>query len=343
MIRGEAIVSDSTPTATRKLDAFLRSEGIDTPPIPLTPDASTREYFRIDWHGTAAAACVYPEPFDDDLAFLDTTRLFLAASLPVAKILRTAPDRGIIVLEDLGDQSLGEFLETADPAVRDNAYDDAISLIAHIQAATGIAIGRGSVASRLRFDREKLDWELRFFLTHYFESYRKRPLSKSLEQSVLGEFGELAEELESYSRVLTHRDFHAANLMVAPERGLFMIDHQDARLGSAAYDLVSLLLDRITEAPDDEWLRRKRRTLLEERSKLGLATLDTGDFEYEFRLVAVQRCLKAIGTFANQAGNFGKTHYTKFIDPMFGIVSETCAGFGRFPAIREAIREAQAQ
>jgi aminoglycoside/choline kinase family phosphotransferase len=41
-------------------------------------------------------------------------------------------------------------------------------------------------------------------------------------------------------------DFHAANLMIDERGDLRIIDHQDASMGSPAYDLVSLLLDRVT-------------------------------------------------------------------------------------------------
>ena len=287
--------------------------------------------------GGSRVACVYPEPFGEELPFLDTSRLFSSAGLPVAEILEVSGENGIVIQEDLGDLTLGKFLEKADPEVRERSIDDAVTLIARIQAATRLAFDTGSIASRLKFDTEKLVWELGFFLRHYFHSLRQKPLSKALELSVRSEFNELASELESYSNVLTHRDFHAANLLVDPDGGLHIIDHQDARLGSAAYDLVSLLLDRVTEEPDKARLAEKRALLLSLREDLGLGSIDAEDFAYEFDLVAVQRCLKAIGTFSNQAGNFGKRHYTVYIAPMFGIVSGICGSLGRFPAVREMI------
>ena len=54
----------------------------------------------------------------------------------------------------------------------------------------------------------------------------------------------MAAELAAVPRVLCHRDFHAANLMVDSKNHLRVIDHQDARMGPASYDLVSFLLDR---------------------------------------------------------------------------------------------------
>ena len=75
--------------------------------LALTPDASTREYFRIPWKNSRAVAAVYPEPFDPEIhPFLDVSRLFADAGLPVPKILDVDSLNGIIVQEDFGDQQL---------------------------------------------------------------------------------------------------------------------------------------------------------------------------------------------------------------------------------------------
>lgn len=324
-------------SAADRVGALLAARGQTGAVEPLTPDASTREYFRITLDGVRRVACAYPEPINDDLPFLDTTKLFLSAGVPVAEIIEVDRASGIVIQEDLGHLQLSEALKTSSETTRERRINEAISIIARIQAATDMAFERNSVAARLRFDREKLEWELGFFLEHHFGSLLKRPLNKALETSVRTEFSELAGELESYSRVLTHRDFHASNLMVGDDGTLKVIDHQDARIGSAAYDLVSLLLDRITEPPDGSHLQEKRELFLSKRTELGLETIQPDRFAYEFDLVSVQRCLKAIGTFSNQAGNFGKAHYTVFIEPMFGVIAGVCRKLGRFPATGEMV------
>src|SRR5215470_17426590 len=75
--------------------------------VALTPDASTREYFRIPWHKGTAVAAVYPEPFDESVQpYLDITRLFRDSGLPVPEVYEAKGDAGIIVQEDLGDHQL---------------------------------------------------------------------------------------------------------------------------------------------------------------------------------------------------------------------------------------------
>jgi aminoglycoside/choline kinase family phosphotransferase len=321
-----------------RLQQFLISTGQDPAVTVLTADASTREYFRISWDGNSAISCVYPEPFEEALAnYLDVTSLFLAGDLPVARVFTSSRQYGVVVQEDLGDQILRTVLAAADEATWSELVDEAIGTIASIQAATAKAFEVGSIASQLRFDTAKLVWELNYFKTHFFETFLKRPLTAQDDQRLSREFLELSTELESYARVLCHRDFHAANLMIDTHGRMRIIDHQDARIGSPAYDLVSLLLDRVTELPTYEWLADKQGLLLEKRVALGMEHIDKTAFETEFRLQAIQRCLKAAGTFSYQSIMRGKTHFIPFIGPMLSSSVQAADALGRFPAIREIL------
>jgi len=77
-----------------------------------------------------------------------------------------------------------------------------------------------------------------------------------------------------------HRDFMSRNLMpVDDQGGVAVLDHQDLRLGPAAYDLASLLNDTLFPPPDVE------------EDLLG--TTDRVDYHR----AAAQRTLKAVGTF----------------------------------------------
>jgi len=322
-----------------RLEKFLSEHDQPGEIEQLTPDASTREYFRISWHGTSAIACVYPEAFvEAEQSYLDVTNLFLKANLPVAQILAFDENLGVIIQEDLGDLVVRDVLVDATDETRERLVLEAVSLIPKIQAATSKAFELDSIASRLRFDTEKLLWELDFFKTHYFTTYKTEPLSSEDDANLTAEFVELCHELESKARVLCHRDFHAANLMVDHNGLLRIIDHQDARLGSVAYDLVSFLLDRVIESPTAEWLAEKRRYFLKERTTLGLEEIEETAFTEEFRLQTIQRCLKAIGTFSFQSVNRGKTYFVPFIKPMFDIVLRAADNLGRFPTMRRIIK-----
>ena len=313
----------------------------ETEIVSLTPDASTREYFRIPWQRGTAVAAVYPEPFDPAVhPYLDVTRLFLECNLPVPEVYDAYGDAGIIVQEDLGDRQLGQVFETASDEEREALVEQAIEIIARIQAATDSAFKRDSISCRLAFDEPKLAWELNFFFEHYFGSLRKETLTHGEAAELKVELNDIAAELSACPRVLCHRDYHAANLLVDKQGRIRIVDHQDARMGPASYDLVSLLLDRQPEPPSLGEVRAHRLFLLEARRRQGLAAIDPDDFAREFRLMSIQRGLKAIGTFSYQTAVCRRgAFYQRHIEPTLKIVLQAAEWLDRFPVLRRMLTE----
>ncbi|HKR58940.1 MAG TPA: phosphotransferase [Pyrinomonadaceae bacterium] len=325
-----------------RLLKFLESQGISDPQIEaLTPDASTRNYFRIPWKKRKAVAAVYPDPFDPDLhPYLDVTRLFLQNDIAVPEVYAVDGQMGIIVQEDLGDRQLCHVYETASDSETDDYKERAISLIARIQKATERAHEAKSISSRLAFDEAKLSWELDFFVEHYFQSLRGENLRHAEAAELKTELNDVAAELAAVPRVLCHRDFHTANLMLDENNHLRVVDHQDARMGPASYDLVSFLLDRQPVPPSLAEIRDHRLFFLEERRRLGLEALDPDEFARQFRLMTIQRGLKAVGTFSYQTGVCKRgAFYEHFINPTLLIVLQAAEWLERFPALRQMIND----
>ncbi|HEU4710874.1 MAG TPA: phosphotransferase [Pyrinomonadaceae bacterium] len=329
-------------SASDRLARFIaQRESTGKEVIPLTPDASTRKYYRIGWKKRTAIAAVYAEPFDPEFhPYLDVTRLFLECDIPVPEIYEVDGTAGIIVQEDLGDEQLFRTYENESDERCDEYKEQAIGLIAKIQKATDKAYEMSSIASRLAFDEAKLSWELDFFFDHYFGSLRKETLSHGETAEVKAELNDIAAELAAAPRVLCHRDYHAANLMIDHKKRMRIVDHQDARMGPASYDLVSFLLDRQPCPPTLAELRTHRLYFLEQRRLLGLAPIDPDDFAQEFRLMTVQRGLKATGTFSYQTAVAGRgAVYQHFIDPTIQIVLQAIDWLDRFPTLRRMLKE----
>src|SRR5437588_1479231 len=329
-------------SARERLSDYIARAGGDAAKVDaLTPDASTREYFRIPWKTGEAVAAVYPEPFDPEIhPFLDVTRLFAEAELPVPEILDVDALNGIIVQEDFGDKQLRRVFESASEDECESYVEQAVGLIADIQSATALAYERQAIASRLAFDVATIHWQVDFFMEHYFKSLRGEELKHGDEAQLRPELNDVSAELAARPRTLCHRDFHPSNLMVDAEGRLRIIDYQDARMGPASYDLVSLLLDRRTTMPSLAEVRERRLFFLEERRSRGLEAIDPDEFAYEFRLMAVQRCLKAVGTFSYQTAVLGRGEtYAQFINPMLKIVAQAAEWLDRFPLLRATLRE----
>jgi len=329
-------------SASDRLARFINQQGIASKEVtPLTPDASTRKYYRIDWNKRTAVAAVYQEPFDPEFhPYLDVTRLFLDCGIPVPEIYAVDGNAGIIVQEDLGDRQLFRVYEDESDEKCDEYKERAIALIAKIQNATETAYKTQSIASRLAFDEAKLSWELDFFFEHYFGSLRGETLRHAEVAELKAELNDIAAELAAAPRVLCHRDYHASNLMIDNRKRIRIVDHQDARMGPASYDLVSFLLDRQPCPPSLAELRAHRLFFLEERRLIGLGAIDPDDFALEFRLMTIQRGLKATGTFSYQTAVCGRASvYQHFIEPTLQIVLQAAEWLERFPTLRRMLKE----
>lgn len=310
----------------------------------LTPDASTRKYYRISASDKPAETFIvslYPAPFNpQSSAYLDVTRLFTEAGLPVPQVLDVAGTEGIITQEDLGDESLARWMESASAADADAMLKKSLALIARIQAASELAFTSGSVASTLAFDEDKLGWELNYFFDHFFGSYRHDNLSEAETAAIKADLQAVAAELAARPRVLTHRDYHAMNLMVDHKGELRIIDHQDARMGPVTYDLVPILVERRLVPADELWVEAQQKYFLQARENLGLPSLDWEDFQYEFHLMTVQRQLKAVGTFSYQTGVMGRgEYYEKYIKSSVATVLRAMnkPGMKEYPALRNKL------
>ena len=314
----------------------------------LTPDASTRKYYRVfsgSDPGETFIISLYPAPFNaHDNSFVDVSRLFERARLPAPRIIDVADTDGIILQEDLGDTSLTKWLcdasDYGDAKGAEAMMRCAIELIARIQATTQTAYEINSISSRLAFDEDKLSWELNYFFDHFFGSLRQRQFESEEAEAIKLDLQAIAAELAARPRSLTHRDYHGMNLMVDASGALRIIDHQDARMGPATYDLVPLLVERRLQPVDEAWVEGQRRFFLSARAKLGLPEIEPEELRYEFHLMTVQRQLKAIGTFSYQTAVVGRGEfYEKYIGPSIATVLRAMAkpGMKEYPALRRAL------
>ncbi|NBO64698.1 MAG: hypothetical protein EBU88_07620 [Acidobacteria bacterium] len=315
---------------------------------PLTPDASTRKYFRVALGSDPRSTLIvslYPDPFNQgDNTYLDATRLFEKAGLPVPRIVNVSDTKGIILQEDLGDVSLSRWLFEADERGDKQAVAgmlrQAIELIVRIQGASTLAFAIDAVASRLAFDESKLSWELDYFFTHYFKSYRQLAIDEEAGDAIRRDLESLARELAARPRVLTHRDYHGMNLMVDPAGQLRIIDHQDARMGPVTYDLVPLLVERRLRPADESWVEAQQESFLGLRRERGLTSVSMADLRYEFQLMTIQRQLKAVGTFSYQTAVVGRGEvYERYIEPSIETVlrAMNTAGMPAYPALGRAL------
>jgi aminoglycoside/choline kinase family phosphotransferase len=189
----------------------------------------------------------------------------------------------------------------------------------------------------IAFDVEKLTWELQFFTKHFLEAYRGAQITAAARDALAGEYASIAAELAGEPRVLCHRDYHSRNLMMY-EGSLYIIDFQDARMGPDTYDLVSLLRDSYVdfiEAQVDALMA----FFLALRDGRLPARSDPTEFRRRFDLMALQRNLKALGTFGFQTTSRQNTVYIQYIPRTLAFAKANLVRYGRFARLRELLAE----
>ncbi len=327
-----------------RIDAFLASTELNTrgaKVVPLTGDASDRRYFRVLLRDEPAQVLVvHPGPIDfRALPFVNVAKLLSEMPVPVPRILGHSDQLGIIALQDLGDVTLQAHLGAASPAQHAALYRQAVSFIDTLQRRGAELASPDYVPYNIAFDVEKLTWELQFFTKHFLEAYRGAQLSAASREALAVEFAAIAEELASEPRVLCHRDYHSRNLMLH-DGSLYIIDFQDARMGPDTYDLVSLLRDSyvdFTEAQVDAFIAFFLALRSGRPDSDGLS--DHEEFRRRFDLMALQRNLKALGTFGFQTTSRQNTVYIQYIPRTLNSVRANLMRYPRFARLTTLLAE----
>ncbi len=296
---------------TRWITAWLSTQkGSEPATIEfLAGDGSPRQFFRVK-----TGPLSYVVLFDDQWAFSKdyaAHQQFLnAAHLPVPAFLKEDPEAGFLVMEDLGDELL-QFRLLSDPSRRLAWLESATRLLADIHAQTFPVPGTLPAASR-HFDAKKYGEEMAFTFEHLHEKYLGLPPLAANQQKTLSDF--CAEIAQMKPVVFCHRDYHCRNLLVRNNR-LYMIDFQDARLGPPHYDLASLLFDAYVEMTEEQRLKlysvyreRLRGTPLDRHIHWEM-------FHADLEAIALQRVVKAAGSFASFFTRYGKDSHLPYLAP----------------------------
>jgi aminoglycoside/choline kinase family phosphotransferase len=301
--------------------------------VPLTGDASDRRYFRILLpDAPSIVLALNSAPFDvRTLPFVNVATLMAKMPVPIPQVLGHADDLGVLALQDLGDVTLQAHLGAASPAEHAALYRQAVALIATLQKRGEQLASPEYLPYGISFDVEKLTWELDFFTKHFLEAYRGVTLADDQRTALREEFAVIVRELASEPRVLCHRDYHSRNLMLC-ESQLYIIDFQDARMGPDTYDLVSLLRDSYVDLPE-----QTVDDLLAYFLALKGVTGHDPDFRRRFDVMALQRNLKALGTFGYQTTARRNPVYIQYIPRTLRYVRNNLQNQTRFARLRELL------
>ena len=217
--------------------------------IQLPNSGSSRIYYRIKAKNQSIIAA-YNDNIEENKAFIDFTKQFLNVRINVPNILYIHQDQKVYFLNDLGNNTLLNWLSknrTSNhfPEKATKIYKSVIRELIKMQIVAGKNFNYTHSYPFKQFDKQAILFDLNYFKTQFVDSlkitYNKNKLYK--------EFDLFAQYLLSEdTNYFMFRDFQARNIMLVNSEPFF-IDYQGGRKGALQYDLASLLFQAKANIP----------------------------------------------------------------------------------------------
>lgn len=281
------------------VERTLAATGIELARLPA--EASTRHFFRVSTGVSTFVAMLSPPDTEDNPRFVRLTDLFRTHGLHTPRVHAADFDRGMLLLEDLGER---DFAAAYAAGEIDAPLEAAVQDLVKLQS---VASDHIPPYTTTRF-RDELaiftDWLLGRFV------------GVDVPQAYTGVADALIEATMSVPQRTVHRDYHCRNLIWRTDSSVGIVDFQDALFGPCCYDIASLLRDcyvEFDEARVASWRHRFFK----------LAELDCEEpvFDRAFDLTAIQRQLKAAGIFARLHLSRGRDSHLGDIVPVLDRIS----------------------
>jgi hypothetical protein len=300
------------------LTAFLAAAGWDgIAPTPLAGDASFRRYYRLARADRRAVLMDAPPPMEDVRPYVAVAAVLRELALSAPQVFAEDPVRGFLLIEDFGDDSYTRLL--ADGSDETELYELAIDTL--------VALHRAIAASGLpvlpAFDAAKLLAEAALLVDWYAPILLGAPLPRAAREDYLGRWREVLPQAAVLMPTLVLRDYHVDNLMLLPDRAgverCGLLDFQDAVIGPASYDLVSLLEDARRDVP------AALREAMTGRYLAAFPGLDGAAFRRSGAILSAQRSCKILGIFTRLWRRDGKPGYLPHIPRVWRLLEGALA------------------
>jgi tRNA threonylcarbamoyl adenosine modification protein YjeE len=291
--------------STRSYARLVRDDGVVIlMNAPLRPDGPAL------YDGKSYSAAVHLAEDVKPFVAIDNGLRALGFSAP--SIHHADLDAGFLITEDFG--SAG-FVEGDPPRPIAERYEAATDMLAalHREALPEILPVAPQITYAIpTFDTEALLVEVGLMLEWYMPDRGAEPTDNMRAEFVMM-WRDLLSKPASAARTWALRDFHSPNLIWLDQRTgtarVGVIDFQDAVLGSAAYDLVSLLQDARVDVPEQVELALLTRYIKARRASDD--SFDPVGFAELYAVMSAQRNTRLLGTFARLNRRDGKPQYLR--------------------------------
>jgi len=296
-----------SPTREDQRAAFLARAGFaEAQLVALPADASTRRYFRLSGEGLLLMdSPPHSEPIGP---FVQVARHLHGLGLSAPALVQVDEEAGLALIEDFGHDTYTRLLVAGHPEAA--LYRLAVDAL--------VALHRAPPATEMApYDARQLSDECALLIDWYIPLLIGKEAALDLRDSFLKLFTEACSDVAQRREALVLRDFHVDNLMLLEGRegvaACGLLDFQDALVGAAAYDLMSLLEDARRDVPE------ALRVALLTHYLMQRPELDAPRFLEDYRRLAAQRHAKVLGIFVRLAGRDGKHGYLAHLPRTLGL------------------------
>jgi hypothetical protein len=304
----------------------------------LTEGGSDRAFYRIKTGSASVVVMASASPRHDIHSYIDVGTFLFQHGIGVPRIIASNKEEHIVLLEDLGDDSLYDLVtRAATDGEKTGYYRKVLAGLAEMQVKTaGNLEGCGCLRGR-SFGYEAFRWETDYFT----ECFLKRFCGFAIEndQELDREFHVLAETLSHEPRYFMHRDFQSQNIYFK-DGAVRYIDFQTATRGLLQYDAVSLLKDAYVVLQDSQ-----REELLDFYLDMLIGvwglTLEREVFARTFHLTGLQRNMQALGAFAYLTMDKKKTAFAAHIPAALFYLKAALREMPEFPLLSGLVERAR--
>jgi tRNA threonylcarbamoyl adenosine modification protein YjeE len=303
---------------------------IDAKRQRMAGDASTRSYARLFRDDSTVILMNSPRRSDGPAIYdgksysaavhlAEDVKPFVAIANGLRERGLSAPaihhadlDAGFLITEDFGREG---FVEGDPPRPIVERYEAATDMLAalHREVLPETLPLAPHINYKIpAFDVDAMLVEIGLMLEWYLPDRRVEP-TNNLRAEFVMQWRDLLSKTAAQPRTWMLRDFHSPNLIWLDERSgiakVGVIDFQDAVLGPAAYDLVSLLQDARIDVPEQLELALLTRYIKARHATDG--TFDPAGFTEAYAIMSAQRNTRLLGTFARLNRRDGKPQYLR--------------------------------
>jgi aminoglycoside/choline kinase family phosphotransferase len=282
-------------------------------PAMLAGDASFRRYYRLADGKRRAVVMDAPPPREATGPFVAVAGMLRRLGLSAPEIYAADAENGFLLLEDFGDDTYTRLLlGGGDEAA---LYALAIDTLVALHRA----VAESGVPDLPPYDEARLLGEAALLTDWYAPAVLGAPLPAAARDDYLELWRGLLALAELPPPTLVLRDYHVDNLILLAGRDgvrrCGLLDFQDAVIGPASYDVVSLIEDARRDVPGD------LQCAMIERYLAAFPGLDPGPFRRSAAILAAQRNCKIIGIFTRLARRDRKPLYLGHIPRLWRLVA----------------------